>query len=360
MARPKKGEPVQKDVVFELLPAAVAKSTGDGELESNLRGVYYVVRPDFERVFGRELNYDTFANIVTAYENEFGEIEGMYRDDRGTFYTPHGDAIPLGTRAVRAYQRPEWTFNKIIYIEKGSHVNLLRQAGWCERNDCAILTSQGFTTRAVRDLFDLLGETGEELTFFCIHDADGPGSMIYQTLVEETKARPGRKVRVINLGLDPEEALAMGLLSESVDSKKRVPVADYLSGYWREWLQSNRVELNAMTSPQFIRWLDSKLAVYPGKVIPPKDVQDEILEDEVQTGARMRAASVVRERLDFDRLVEEEAEKTIERIAAYCERVGGVPLGKYIREHLEANPENRWTDAVDEAVAVLLDGGEIQ
>ena len=31
---------------------------------------------------------------------------------------------------------------------------------------------------------------------------------------------------------------------------------------WEEWLQTHRVELNAMTTPQFIEWLDAKMAAH--------------------------------------------------------------------------------------------------
>src|SRR5262249_52737886 len=42
---------------------------------------------------------------------------------------------------------------------------------------------------------------------------------------------------------------------------------------WAEWLQTRRVELNAMTTPQFIQWLDDKMAgLGGGKLIPPDDV----------------------------------------------------------------------------------------
>jgi len=37
----------------------------------------------------------------------------------------------------------------------------------------------------------------------------------------ETGARPGRKVKIINLGLDPEEAVAMGLEIEKVEKSGR-------------------------------------------------------------------------------------------------------------------------------------------
>lgn len=352
MARPRKGEPVQKDVVFRLLPDAIAKATGGGRYESNMRGVYYVVRPGFEQVFGRELNYNTFAAIVTDYENEHGEIRNMFRDDRGMLYTPHGDAIPLGTRAVRTYERPEWTFNKIVYIEKGSHVSLLRQARWPELNDCALLTSQGQATRAVRDLFDLLGDTAEALTCFCVHDADGYGTTIYQALVGETRARPGRRIEVINLGLDPAEAIAMGLEVERVESKNRIPVASYIEPQWAEWLQANRVELNAMTSPQFIEWLDSKLAGYPGKVIPPEGVLRERLQDEIESIIGDRADQAVRERLDFDRQVDIERDRMRSELLDL-----EVDLADVVEGYLEDHPQSRWPRAIGLYAEELLDGG---
>ena len=64
---------------------------------------------------------------------------------------------------------------------------------------------------------------------FCIHDADAAGTMIYQTLQEETRARPRRRVEVVNLGLEPWEAVAMGLPLEPVkDRETRAPVAQYI------------------------------------------------------------------------------------------------------------------------------------
>src|SRR5262249_36119713 len=103
---------------------------------------------------------------------------------------------------------------------------------------------------------------------FCAHDADAYGTMIYQTFQEATKARGARKIRIINLGLEPWEAVEMGLEVEDVDAGERLkPVADYVreredGECWEPWLQTNRVELNAMTTPQFIEWLDGKLADY--------------------------------------------------------------------------------------------------
>lgn len=352
MSRPRRGEPVQKDVVFSLLPAAIAHTSGNGQYGFNLRNLYYSVRPGFSEVFSKELTYSTFSDVITDYEGSHGDIKGMFRDDRGYLYVPHSDVeIPLGTKSVRAYERPEWTFNKIIYVEKGGIVSLLRQAGWPERNDCALLHSQGYASRAVRDLFDQLGETDEELTFFCVHDADGPGTCIYQALVEATKARPGRKVKVINLGLDPAEAVAMGLAIEPVEAKRKVPAADYVEPEWVEWLQTSRIELNAMTSPQFIAWLDSKVAVHDtGKVVPPFEVMIERLQSEVHSTIRSRAIEVVEERLDFDTLVQAEMANMLGQVDYET-----VDLGESVSEFLDENPEDRWTDAVDAAAEMLCE-----
>jgi hypothetical protein len=159
-------------------------------------------------------------------------------------------------------------------VEFTGFFEALKEAAWPERHDCALLTSKGQPTRAARDLLDLLGETGEEILFFAVHYADAAGTLIYQSLQEATRARPGRRVRVINLGLEPDEALAMGLEVEDVDAgERRKPIASYVPFDWQPWLRRHRVELNAMTTPQFIAWLDDKMTAFGnGKLVPPAGV----------------------------------------------------------------------------------------
>ena len=153
-----------------------------------------------------------------------------------------------------------------------------------------LLTSKGYASRAARDVLDLLGDGDEPLTFYCIHDADGPGTMIYQTLQEGTKARPGRRVEIVNLGLDPDEAAEMRLPSEKIkrQEKRSIPVANYIEREWRDWLQGNRVELNAMDTPTFLEWLDGKMEQATGKLIPPPPVVADRLRDETRAAIRHR------------------------------------------------------------------------
>ena len=143
----------------------------------------------------------------------------MYREPRGSITHPHrNETITLGTLMVEEYERPEWTFNKVLYIEKEGAQEALKQNRWCERHDCAVMSSKGFSTRAARDLIDKLVEHDEPVEVFCVHDADAAGTMIYQTLQEATKARGARKIKIINLGLEPWEAIGMGLEVETLEA----------------------------------------------------------------------------------------------------------------------------------------------
>ena len=185
-----------------------------------------------------ELKIGNFTAIITDYEDEYGEINGMYREPRGSITHPHrNETITLGTLMVESYERPVWNFNKITYIEKEGANEALKDVGWLERHDCAVMSSKGYSTRAARDLIDKLAEHDEPITVYAVTDADAYGTMIYQTLQEATKARGARKINIVHLGLHPWEAIAMGLEVETVEVKKnregeekRKPVADYVTG----------------------------------------------------------------------------------------------------------------------------------
>jgi hypothetical protein len=144
-------------------------------------------------------------------------------------------------------------------------------------------------------LIDKLAEHDEPITIFCVHDADAFGGVIYETLQYETRARGARKIKIVNLGLEPWEGFQMGLESEAMEEKKKErPVAEYVKeredaapdgNSWEQWLQANRIELNAMTTPQFIEWLDGKMEGY-SKLIPPEEVVAAELEERLAAKVR--------------------------------------------------------------------------
>jgi hypothetical protein len=343
----------KKAVILANLDAGIAQASGDGQFRFGQRQVFYVVRPLFLAALGELPNWKYFTKVITDYENEHGEIPGMTRDPRGVIYHPHtGEEIPLGTLYVEDYRRPEWLFHKVLYCEKEGFFPILKQIRWAEQHDCALMTSKGFSTRAARDLIDFLAATGEECQFFCIHDADAQGTMIYQTLQLATKARGARKVKIINLGLEPAEARGMGLPSEPVQKKKKtkLAVARYVPRRDRDWLQSSRIELNAMTTPQFLEWLARKFAPFDkGKLIPPDETLRKRLEAEVRWEYERRITARVLRKARVAERVARAMAKRAGRIDAECAALAG-----RIRDDLKGDPTRRWTEPVKRIARELL------
>ena len=351
-AAPREKRQSQKDVVLDNLEDAITNASGDGEYRFNERQIFYQLRPIVLADTGHPLLIGNFKAIITDYENENGEIEGMYREPRGTIYHPHrGDDTPLGTLTVEDYQRPAWTFNKLVYIEKEGFSEALKDDGWPERHDCMLMSSKGFTTRAARDLVDKLAEHDEPCTIYCVHDADAYGTMIYQTFQEATRARGARKIKIVNLGLEPWEAVDLGLEVEDVEANDRSkPVAEYILARddedWEDWLQSHRVELNAMTTPEFIDWLDAKMIEHEdGKLIPPAAVIEKELEERLQVRVRDRITERILAEANLEGQVRE-ALKAIER-PSHAELKSGIKL------MFDGSPEHEWRAHIEAVVAEL-------
>lgn len=343
----------QKDIVLDNLGDAIADVSGEEGYRFNARQLFYALRPIVMQECGEELKLGNFTSIIDGYESENGEIPLMYREPRGSISHPHrGETITLGTLMVEEYERPAWNFNKLVYIEKEGANEALKEAGWLERHDCAVMSSKGFSSRAARDLIDKLVEHNEPVDVFCVHDADAYGSMIYQTLQEATKARGARKITIINLGLEPWEAVNMGLDVETVEEGRRhKAVADYVldrddGDDWKEWLQTHRVELNAMTTPQFIEWLDAKMAEHgSGKLIPPEDVLTSELAKSLDAKVRADLTEQILREGDFESRVT----STIADIATPT----APELIKDIQKLFKREPKSAWRDHI-ETVATAL------
>ena len=164
-----------------------------------------------------------------------------------------------------------------------------------------------------------------------------------------TRARRARKIKIINIGLEPWEAVEMGLEVETVEEKdRRKPVAKYVADHggewdWEEWLQTHRVELNAMTTPQLIEWLDRKMERFGcGKLIPPAAVLEKDLAE--RTMKKVRAE--ITERI----LREAGLDAQVAAALAAIELPDGEELARGIAQLFEGRPDAEWRDHV-EAVA---------
>jgi len=155
----------QKDIVLDNFADVIAAVSGDGEYRFNSRQLFYALRPIVMEELKEELQLGNFTSIKDDYEADNGEINGMYYEPRGSITHPHRDeTITLGTLMVEDYERPAWTFNKLLYIEKEGANEALKAVRWPEMHDCAVMSSKGFSTRAARDLIDKLVEHDEPVT----------------------------------------------------------------------------------------------------------------------------------------------------------------------------------------------------
>ena len=131
-----------------------------------------------------------------------------------------------------------------------------------ERFDCAILSTKGTSTVAARHLLDRLGRDGVRI--LVAHDFDRAGFCIAHTLTAD-----GRRYQfehppeTADIGLRLEDVEEMDLQDEPAPDTG--PGAPLLSEYGAtrdeiDFLchRHRRVELNAMTAPQFVEWIEAQ------------------------------------------------------------------------------------------------------
>jgi hypothetical protein len=354
--------PSHKSVVHDCLDEAIDETSEGGRYIFSQRNLFYRVRPYVEKATGGEaLSYANFCSILTDYEAEHGEIPKLIRDARGSF-RDLTNQIELGTSEIVGYERPFWQFHKVLFCEKEDHVRILTQASWGERHDCALMSSKGYASRAARDLVDMIADTAEDepVTVFCIHDADASGTMIVQSLQEATRARNRRRIEIVDIGLQPWQAKQMELPVEDVHYEKRQPVASYVLAredgkHWSDWLQHHRIELNAMTPGELIRWLDENVEQHGDlKVIPPADVAAARLRDSIQ--AKIRKQETERVMLEQKQAIEK---AVAERFAAVEKLIPDNPdLIADIRAYVEEHRRAHWSGVITTVTEAFCFQGE--
>jgi hypothetical protein len=179
-----------------------------------------------------------------------------------------------------------------------------------------------------------------------MRDFDKAGFSIAGTLQRDTRRYEFQnKIRVINLGLSLEDVEAMGLESEyqhHPKADKGALIANLrengateaeIAFMFRDFdrlRSTRRVELNAMTSPQFIAFVERKLrASGIAKIVPDQDLLAEVFAG-LERGRRLQEAV---ERLDEIDMDDFKVPKDLQR-----------RVRKFLKEHLE----KRWDAALAE------------
>ncbi len=345
----------QKEIVFRVLPQAIRNAGA----HFSRRDLYYATRPlayaHYEWEDGKQLGFSYFSQtLLTEYQERRGLIPGLWTDPRGHLHEPHtGKSIGLGTREVASYKFPEYSFDKILYVEKEGEWPKLQAARLAERYDMAVASAKGYPVEAARELFSRA--EGGEYQLFVFHDADLDGYNIARVMREATRRMPGYSVEVVDIGLTVEDALEMGLDPEPFTRKKDISWAlrRSLSDVAKEYLcrpnpygsgvSGERFELNAiLPDTRRIEYIERKLEEngVRGKVIPPDARLGEM------------AGEMYREEQDawIDTMVKEMfLEELKEEMAEEFEEVFELDASS-VRESIEKKFENdralSWRDAL--------------
>jgi hypothetical protein len=268
--------------------------------------------------------------------------------------------VPLGTREVAAYRPADWTYDKILVVEKAGLWPVLEAARIAERYDMAVITSEGFGTVACREL--LASMPPGDVKIFSLHDADIAGYNLSLILGEETVRMPGHSVEVIDLGLTVADAIRLEINPENFTRKKAIParVAARLTAVEREWFEGERdkyaggwrcrrTELNAFTSPGLIGFIEQGLEANgaTAKVIPPHQVVGQAVRDASRDLIAAEVARLIDEIIDRDAI-------TAEQVRRIGGRAGQGISRATLLGALERDRAQSWRRAVSDVVAARL------
>jgi len=309
-----------KDAVFIVLAAAIQAATDLERLPANVKALFYKVRDAIQEYTIKALDYGYFSqDILIQYWQEFGRNPLIYNDPRGVLYVPHSeDVLQLGTFEVDQYVFPEHEYNKILYIEKKGLWHTIKAANLHKKYDMAVIAGEGYASEAIRILLEK-AQVGQDYTIFVLHDADPDGYNIARTIQDKTKRMPDHNIEVIDLGLNIQDAVDMGLQSETFTRKKELAQdldlknieSQYFggklqaSGTKKSWI-CKRVELNAMSAGQLVDYIDEGISQaiaanqLDKKVIPPEPVLNNKAEDLFNNDLEARVDDFIRKQLKVE------------------------------------------------------------
>lgn len=368
----------QKDVAWSVIPDAYVKASNDGTLPAQARQIFYAARGPIQDGTGRPLQSVYFTqHLLPLFINEHPETADwkVVYDARGRLAEPHTkENVPLGTLEVQKYladisrgkslaldfheafdtKFPTiGTANRVsavLFIEKEGFNELFKAVKLAERYDLAIMSSKGQSVIAARRLVDQLCHHDGGVPLLILHDFDKSGLEIASSLTQVSDAAlcSGRvryefenDINVIDLGVRLEDVTKYGLESEAVRFKGKFGRDSIATEEEKAFLRGNkRVELNAFTSGDFIKFIEAKLKQHKIKKVVP---DDDVLEQ-----AYRRAYQVARINERVAEIIHEAAEEADE-----------APLPKRLRarvlKQIKESPDTPWDAAVESIASEAID-----
>ena len=312
-----------RDAAFEIMQDAYAAASGDGRLPVKPRQIMYRARPYILKETGSLHLRDSYftqnllIDYIEIYPTRCVDWDIIW-DARGTFIEPHtGLEFGIGTLEVLQYlglrpsfdppkrtlafptAGPEHRYRRVLYIEKEGFHPIFKAAQLQERFDIALMSNKGMSVTASRLLLDRLSQHVD--TIYVLRDFDRAGFSIFGTLGTDSRRYRYRNKRTqfVDLGLRLSDAVSMGLEAEPVPRDdidrwhKRVATLRRQGATQAEidFLRDQRVELNAMSSPQLVSFVERKLTEHGVKKLVPVD---QVLEQQ--------ARRIIKERLTQEAL----------------------------------------------------------
>jgi hypothetical protein len=196
--------------------------------------------------------------------------------------------VDAGFRKDRRNQRPQWEFRALFFIEKKGFAPILKAAQIEQKFDIAIMSTKGMSVTAARHLIDTMCAE-YDIPLLILHDFDKSGFSIAGTLQRDTRRYVFQNsIEIVDLGLSLADVEAMGLQSEyqhypkgsryALEENLRTNGASEaeIAFMFRDFdalRSTRRVELNAMTSPQFIAFIERKLRENNvAKIVPDREL----------------------------------------------------------------------------------------
>jgi len=388
-----KGElPKKRDVLCSLILDCYRLATENETLRISSRDFFYEVRPEYQKIKVRpslngdgtenvELDSDYFRSYVAEYHRDIHPLPYIDYKARGVLIESHsGREIPIGDREMRNYQLPHHEYAGILFIEKEGIWQTLKDTGGIElarKYDLMIASCVGYSTEATRKLLAQAQQAGMKILAW--HDADPDGYNILRTLREPTERMPDHRLDVIDIGLNLEEGLAMGLPTETFTRKKAlskdlVPlltpeelklfdgdhyailIDEKKKKFRYEWRNCQRIEINAIKPRDRVSYLERKLSEAmtrkaqpaqageaPQAVRPPLtdilNTADAMVRRALQAQTRTRIA----ERIDLQK-IEDAAMATLPQY----------DLATELEAALSADTQTPWREIVKQATAERL------
>ncbi len=207
--KPRPSGPTDKELMRRYLKPAYDHASSNGKYLVMARQLYYPLRDLINREAGvtlTEASYNAFTQKrITEFFEEFPEYEDkILFERRGSFRSPFGDELLLGTADVARFVQaryantvkvrtetkmsplydfsPKYLYNRVLFVEKGGYRDILEAAGLLRKLNMGIMSTQGFGTRAGKEVVRALRRLGVEV--YVLHDCDIPGYQIMHNLLK--------------------------------------------------------------------------------------------------------------------------------------------------------------------------------